>query len=145
MPRSIASWRRCWRVLRRDGVGRTRRRRTATLRREFPDLVTLEPADDDKDVFGEVWSLIVEWRELKAVHPDEGKSLSWLLTEERFLALELTLLEEHGLTLPPATFPLRGFDRNGQVNWRNTALSDTRRALRKRELLHRLAFGLLWK
>ena len=120
-------------------------RRRATLRREYPDLVTLEPAEDDEDVFGEVWPLIVEWRELKAVHPDEGKSLSWLRTEERFLALELTLLEGHGLTLPPATFPLRGFDRNGQVNWRKTALSDTRRALRKREFLHTLTFGVLWK
>ena len=127
-----------------NGAGPQPRRR-ATLRREFPDLVTLESADDDEDVFGEVWPLIVEWRELKAVHPDEGKSLSWLRTEERFLALELTLLEEHGLTLPPATFPLRGFDRNGQVNWRRTALSDTRRALRKRELLHSLTFGVLWK
>ena len=120
-------------------------RRRATLRREYPDLVTLEPAEDDEDVFGEVWPLIVEWRELKAVHPDAGKSLSWLRTEERFLALELTLLEGHGLTLPPATFPLRGFDRNGQVNWRKTALSDTRRALRKRELLNSLTFGVLWK
>ena len=127
-----------------SGAGPQPRRR-ATLRREYPDLVTLEPAEDDEDVFGEVWPLIVEWRELKAVHPDEGKSLDWLLTEERFLALELTLLEEHGLTLPPATFPLRGFDRNGQVNWRKTALSDTRRALRKRELLHTLTLGLWWK
>ena len=127
-----------------NGAGPQPRRR-AKLRREYPDLVTLEPAEDDEDVFGEVWPLIVEWRELKAVHPDEGKSLSWLLTEERFLALELTLLEEHGLTLPPATFPLRGFDRNGQVNWRKTALSDTRRALRKREFLHTLTFGVLWK
>ncbi len=127
-----------------NGAGPQPRRR-ATLRREYPDLVTLEPAEDDEDVFGEVWPLIVEWRELKGVHPDEGKSLSWLRTEERFLALELTLLEEHGLTLPPATFPLRGFDRNGQVNWRKTALSDTRRALRKRELLNSLTFGVLWK
>ena len=127
-----------------NGAGPQPRRR-ATLRREYPDLVTLEPAEDDEDVFGEVWPLIVDWRELKAVHPDEGKSLSWLHTEERFLALELTLLEEHGLTLPPATFPLRGFDRNGQVNWRRTALSDTRRALRKREFLHSLTFGVLWK
>ena len=119
--------------------------RMSTLRREYPDLVTLEPAEDDADVFGEVWPLIVEWRELKAAHPDEGKSLSWLRTEERFLALELALLEEHELTLPPATFPLRGFDRNGQVNWRKTALSDTRRALRKRELLHTLTLGLWWK
>ena len=120
-------------------------RRRSTLRREYPDLVTLEPAEDDEDVFGEVWPLIVEWRELKAVHPDEGKSLAWLRTEERFLALELALLEDHGLTLPPATFPLRGFDRNGQVNWRKTALSDTRRALRKRELLHTLTLGFWWK
>ena len=127
-----------------NGAGPQPRRR-ATLRREFPDLVTLESAEDDEEVFGEVWPLIVEWRELKAVHPDEGKSLSWLRTEERFLALELTLLEEHGLTLPPATFPLRGFDRNGQVNWRKTALSDTRRALRKRDLLNSLTFGVLWK
>ena len=120
-------------------------RRRATLRREYPDIVTLEPAEDDEDVFGAVWPLIGEWRELKAVHPDAGKSLSWLRTEERFLALELTLLEGHGLTLPPATFPLRGFDRNGQVNWRKTALSDTRRALRKRELLHTLTLRLWWK
>ena len=127
-----------------NGAGPQPRRR-ATLRREYPDLVTLEPAEDDEAVFGEVWPLIVDWRELKGVHPDAGKSLSWLRTEERFLALELTLLEEHGLTLPPATFPLRGFDRNGQVNWRKTALSDTRRALRKRDLLHTLTFGVLWK
>ena len=127
-----------------NGAGPQPRRR-ATLRREFPDLVTLEPAEDDEEVFGEVWPLIAEWREMKAAHPDEGKSLSWLRTEERFLALELTLLEEHGLTLPPATFPLRGFDRNGQVNWRKTALSDTRRALRKREFLNTLSLRLLWK
>ena len=108
------------------------------LRREYPDLVTLEPAEDDEEVFG-------EWRELKASHPNEGKGLSWLHTGERFLALELALLEEQGMTLPPARFPLRGFDRNGQVNWRQTALFETRRALRKRDLLNRLSFGLLWR
>ncbi len=129
---------------RANGAG-TPPKKGASLRREFPDLVTLEPAEDDEDVFGEVWPLIVQWRELKGVHPDEGKSLSWLRTEVRFLTLELTLLEDHGLTLPPATFPLRGFDRNGQVNWRRTALSDTRRALRKRELLHKLSLRRWWK
>ena len=115
------------------------------LRREYPDLVTLEPGEDDEEVFGEAWPMIVEWRELKDVHPNEGKGLDWLRTEERFLALELALLEDHGMTLPPARFPLRGFDRNGQVNWRQTALFDTRRAIRKRELLNRLSFGLLWR
>ena len=106
-----------------------------SLRREFPDLVTLEPAPDDEGVFGDAWPLIAEWRGLKATHPNEGRGLEWLRTEERFLALELALLEEHGMTLPPETYPLRGFERSGQVSWRRTALSDTRRALRKRELL----------
>ena len=115
------------------------------LRREYPDLVTLEPAEDDEEVFGDAWPMIVEWRGLKATHPNEGKGLDWLRTEERFLALELALLEDHGMTLPPARFPLRGFDRNGQLNWRQTALFDTRRAIRKRDLLRRLTFGLLWR
>ena len=30
------------------------------VRREYPDLVTREAAEDDADVFGEAWSLIVE-------------------------------------------------------------------------------------
>ena len=107
----------------------------ARLRREYPDLATLEPAGDDEAVFGGAWPLIQEWRELKATHPDRGKGLAWLRTEERFLSVELTLLEEHGMTLPPARFPLRGFDRNGQTGWRRKALDDTRRALRRRMLL----------
>ena len=74
------------------------------LRREYPDLVTLEPAEDDEDVFGEAWPLIAEWRELKASHPNQGKGLEWLAVEERFMTVELALLEEHGLTLPRQGF-----------------------------------------
>ena len=114
-------------------VGKPKRR--PSLRREYPELATLEPADDDEEVFGDAWPLIVEWRKLKDTHPDRGSSLSWLVTEERFLSVELALLREHGMTLPPETYPLRGFDRNGQLNWRRTALYDTRRARAKRELL----------
>ena len=49
--------------------------------------------------------------------------------------MELALLEEHGLTLPPARFPLRGFDRSGQTGWRRKALDDTRRKIKRRRLL----------
>ena len=104
-------------------------------RREFPELVTVDPADDDADVFGAAWPLIKEWRELKDAHPDRGKGLEWLRAEERFLSVELTLLEEHGLTLPPETHPLKGLDRNSQVNWRRKALDDTRKARKRREML----------
>ncbi len=107
----------------------------ARLRREYPDLATLEPAGDDEQVFGAAWPLIQEWRQLRNTHPNRGRGLEWLRDEERLMSVELALLEEHGLTLPPARFPLRGFDRSGQVNWRRKALDDARRARRKRELL----------
>jgi hypothetical protein len=113
-------------------------RRRATLRREFPDLVTREPAEDDEEVFGDAWPLVQEWRGLKATHPNEDRGLDWLLTEERFLAVELALLEDHGLILPPETYPLKGLDRSGQVNWRRRALEDTQRVRKRRELLLRL-------
>ena len=112
------------------------------MRREYPDLVTREPAEDDEEVFGDAWPLIVEWRELKDAHPNEGKGLAWLAAEERLRVVELALLEDHGMTLPPEKRPLRGFDRDGQINWRRTALFDTRRAVRKRELLRKVTFGL---
>ncbi len=115
------------------------------VRREYPDLVTREPEEDDDEAFGDAWALIVEWRGLKDAHPNEGKGLDWLAAEERLRVVELALLEDHGMTLPPEKRPLRGFDRDGQTNWRRTALFDTRRAIRKRELLNRLSVGLLWR
>lgn len=115
------------------------------LRREYPELVTLDPADDDEEVFGEAWSVIAEWRELKAAHPSEGKSIPWLTTEEKVLTLELKLLEEHDMTLPPEKEPLWGFARKGQINWRRAALCDTRRARARRELLRRILTLGLWQ
>lgn len=115
------------------------------FRREYPELVTLEPADDDEEVFGEAWPLITQWRELKASHPSEGKSLSWLTNQEKALTLELKLLEEHGMTLPPEKESLWGFARKGQINWRRTALCDTRRARARGELLRRILTVGLWR
>ena len=136
-----------------DGDGKSgaagRSSARSRLRREFPELATLEPADDDEDVFGDAWALIQEWRKLKESHPSRGKGLEWLREEERLLAVELALLEEHGLTLPPETYPLRGLDRGAQVNWRHKALDDTRRKLARQEMLHRVrqmvTFGRLRK
>ena len=43
------------------------------MRREYPDLVTLEPALDDEEIFGDAWPLVVEWRELKDDPPQRGQ------------------------------------------------------------------------
>ncbi len=107
-------------------------------RREYPDLATLEPAADDEEVFGGAWPLIVQWRGLKDNHPNVGRGLEWLKDEQRLLELELALLEEHGMTLPPEQRPLRGFARSGQITWRRTALDDTRKAIRRREFWRRV-------
>ena len=117
--------------------GPAKKRRSAPWR-EYPDLVTREPAEGDEEVFGEAWPLIVEWRELKDAHPNRGRGFEWLRDEERLLVMELALLEEHGMTLPPEKQPLRDFARDGQINWRQATLYDTRRALAWRELLRRV-------
>ena len=124
----------------RDGKPPTK----PSMRREYPDLATLEPADDDEEIFGEAWPLIVEWRELLDAHPDRGKGVDWLTIQERVLEVELALLEDHGMTLPPEKQPLRDFDRSGQITWRRTALSDTRRERKKAELMRKVTFGL-WR
>ena len=115
------------------------------MRREHTELVTREPASDDEETFGAAWPLVAEWRGLKDTHPDVGKGLAWLEGEVRLLEIEVALVTEFGLTLPPETEPLRGFGRAGQINWRLAALDDTRRALARRRLLRRiLTLGLRW-
>ena len=116
--------------------------RNTRLRRDFPDLATLEPAEDDEAVFADAWPLVQKWRGLRQSHPDRGRGLPWLREEERLMSVELALLEEHGLTLPPQTYPLRGLDRGAQTNWRRKALEDARRARQRRERVRWLLWAL---
>ncbi|MYD98678.1 MAG: hypothetical protein F4X98_15015 [Gammaproteobacteria bacterium] len=119
------------------------------VRRRFPDVLTTEPADDDAEAYGAAWPLVEEWRWMREAHPHHGRGVRWLEAEARILALELAMLDEHGLTLPPETQPLRGFARKGQTTWRRTALQDTQRALvweRRRRWVRRvLTLGLWWR
>ena len=123
--------------------------RRAVPRRTDPELVTEEPAADDAGVYGEAWPLVEEWRRLRQNHPNRGHTLSWLTTEQRLLTLELAMMEQCGLTLPPETQPLRGFGRRGQIAWRWEALRDTRKAMARRKMLRRLrrilTLGLWWR
>ena len=107
-------------------------------KRRFPDLVTVESAGDDEEVFGDAWELVREWRELWDGHPAQGRGLAWVSVRQRILEIEVALLEEHGLTLPPETEPLRGLDRGAQLNWRVKALHDSRKRRARLELVARL-------
>ena len=111
-------------------------------RRRYPELVTADPAEDDEVVFGDAWPLVKEWRELWDGHPAQGKGLAWVSRRERILELEVALLEEHGLTLPPETEPLRGLDRGAQLNWRLKALHQFRKRRARLALLAKLGRAL---
>ena len=115
-------------------------------KRLYPELVAKEPAPDDEEVYGAAWLLIQEWREIwKAGHTGVGKGLAWLETEERVRELEVAMLEEHGLTLPPEKQPLYGLWRSTQLDWRRETLNEVRRAVAWRHLLRKvLTFGL-WR
>ena len=114
-------------------------------KRLYPELVTKEPAPDDEEVYGDVWPLIEEWRRLWKTHTGVGKSLAWPETEERVRELEVAMLEEHGLTLPPEKQPLHGLWRSTQLNWRRETLNEVRRAVAWRHLVRKvLTFGL-WR
>ena len=121
----------------------------AAQRRRYPDLVTRDPADDDEEVYGDAWELVEEWRRLWDGHPAQGRGLAWVSRRERILALEVAMLEDHGLTLPPETEPLRGLDRGAQLNWREKALVDIRRWRARlvwvRRLRRVLTLGLWWR
>ncbi len=104
-------------------------------RRTDPTVVTMDPAEDDEQVYGAAWPLVEEWRRLRTGHARDDGSLAWLVAEERLLTLDLTMIEVHGLTLPPETQPLRGFGRRNQTVWRWEALRDTRKALPRRRML----------
>ena len=117
-------------------------------RRRYPDLVTRDPAGDDEEVFDEAWPLVEEWRRLWDGHPAQGKGLAWVSRRERILELEVAMLEDHGLTLPPETEPLRGLDRGAQLNWRLKALHEFRKRRARLELLRRLRWVFspgLWR
>ncbi len=123
--------------------------RPARLRRVDPELVTREPAGDDAEVYGDAWPLVKEWRELKDRLPVRGRSLSWLTDYERLLTLELAMLEEHGLTLPPQKQPVRdSLSRRDHTRWRWKALDRTQVSIRKRKLLRwlrrLLTLGAWW-
>ena len=123
--------------------------RTSLGRRRYPELVFREPAHDDREVYGDAWPLVEECREIwKAGHRGTGRGLAWLRAEVRLRALEVALLEEHGLTLPPEKMPLYGLDRRDQLLWREKALRHARKALARAELRlwlrRKLTFGL-WR
>ncbi len=107
-------------------------------RRLYPQLVAEEPAPDDAQVYGRSWPVVHDWREQREAfragwpHP-EGRE-----AEVRMLELELRLIEQHQLTLPPDRVPWDEFARRDELQLRRRKLALARRNLGRARLKRRL-------
>lgn len=113
-----------------------------------PTVVTEEAGPDDEAAYGAAWPLVAEWRALHAGHAAEGGGVAWLRDEERLRELEIALIAEHELALPPERYRWDGFTRRAQLRWRERTLrrvrGERRRAQWRRRARRLLTLGLWW-
>ncbi len=95
----------------------------------LPDtsVVTLEPQPDEEHAFGQAAELVAEWRGLRTGRAERGSRVDRVRAEERRWELEILLIEEHGLTLPPERELLGGPRQGERLRWRREALARARR------------------
>ena len=119
--------------------------------RAYPQLVTREAEEGEENVYGDATPVIVEWRRVRDDFRESartGTTLAKTEAQERMLTLEIALIEKHGLTLPPASYPWDQSDRRDRLWERERSLDRVRvernRALLRRWLRRVLTFGL-WR
>ena len=95
----------------------------------LPDrgMVTLEPQADEEHGFGSAAGLVAEWRELRTGGAQRSSRVDQARAEERRWEIEVLLMEEHHLTLPPDREPLEGVRREDDLQRRREALAHARR------------------
>ena len=117
--------------------------------RRRPGVVTLEPLEGEEAVLGGAAALVAEWRRLRGDDAQRGSAVERARAEERRWELEVELIGEHGLALPPETEPLHPSRRDDQLRWRRVTLERVRRvrarAERRRLLRRVLTLGLWWR
>ena len=108
-------------------------------RRAYDDVVTADAEPGEELVYGDAaTAVIVRWREARDALGRTRDALDRLNVRQRRLELEIELIEEHKLTLPPATRPWDWGDRRQEVRRRNEMLDETivdRKMLKLRRFL----------
>ena len=138
----------------REGHIGARGRDWSTVVRRSPDgerrgvVSAVAPPDGDEDTHGAAALLVAEWRRLYGGGVDEGDRVERAAAEERMRELEIELIEDHGLTLPPATIPWSEGDRRSQAHSRRMTLARVRgeriRAQWRRRARRALTLGM-WR
>ena len=107
-------------------------------------VVTEEAGPGDADAYGAAWPLVEEWRAVHERHRPEGKGVAWLRDEERLRELEIALIGEHELALPPERFRWDAVTRRAQLHWRERTLRRVRGERRRAQWRRLLTLGL-WR
>ena len=113
----------------------------------LPDtgVVTLAEQPDEEYAFGPAAPLVKEWRELRAEAGDSGSRVDRASAAVRRWELEVAMLGDYGLTLPPETEPLHASRREDHLRWRKEALATASAKARRLRWLRRvLTLGLRW-
>ena len=118
-------------------------------RRPYPQLVTVEPEEGEELIYGEAMPAITEWREARETLEQARHRLDRVDARRRIVELEVSIIADHELTLPPAVYPWDRADRRDEVWQRKQSLEDLRvernRALFWRWVRRLLTLGLWWK
>ena len=93
-------------------------------RRPYPQLVTVEPEEGEELIYGEASPIVVEWREVRRTLGEAKRQLDKLDARKRLVELEVRLVGDHELTLPPAVYPWDRADRRDEVWRRKQSLGD---------------------
>lgn len=91
------------------------------------ELVTLEPAPDDPQVYGAALPVVAAWRRALRALDEAPHRLGRLNAQERQLRLEVQLIDDRRLTLPPADTPWDNVRRETELRLRLRSLDRVRR------------------
>ncbi len=117
----------------------------------IPDagVVTLEEQPDEERAFGPAASLVSEWRGLRSGAGDLANRVDRAEAAARRWELEIAMIGDFRLALPPEEAPLDASRREDHLRWRREALEEARRELagaRRLRLLRRmLTLGIWWR
>ena len=116
----------------------------------LPDawVVTLEEQPDEEHAFGPAAALVAEWRALRADGEAVGSRVDRARTGVCRWELEVAMIRDFGLTLPPETEQLDEAGRADHLRWRMEALAEARQELARAErgrLMRRVLTLRLWK
>ena len=93
------------------------------FRATSPSVITMEPQPGDEEAFSDTWPLMDEWRALE-LRREVGTKIDRARTRERIMELEIAMIDEQGLTLPPEDSPMHPSEKSSYLDWRRRALED---------------------